>query len=420
MALLFASIYLLCVAAALGQQEGCVWDTNAEVNRGLDPASLNAGATYAAHLPEVREDERCREECCKRDDCQLALVGTPADGQSQCYLVSCLKEGKDVCVLVPSTQFRSYRKSSQSQEPETETRSSNFSSDDCRMQKAVGFCRAAFPRFYYDVTNQTCKPFIYGGCQGNNNNFKTLAECEAACSGVTGDVIVTQTLPKRRMAGPEKTKDTAPKAPLPKMTSDEFAAKCQAEPQVGPCRASMPRFYYRDGTCQQFTYGGCHGNQNNYVSEEECMKNCTVTVIDIDEDIKRYQEGCTVPYDTGLCRAAFPAFYFEASTQSCKRFIYGGCGGNKNRYATVEECMSQCAGKDGRYDEHGHNARARWTPAFFLVATLAVISVVLLVGLLLISSRRTRQQLTFTLDDKQELLPEEYPPAEEPPKPVLH
>lgn len=51
----------------------------------------------------------------------------------------------------------------------------------------VGSCRAAFPRFYYDVTNQSCRDFTYGGCEANGNNFETRVECEATCSGVTGN-----------------------------------------------------------------------------------------------------------------------------------------------------------------------------------------------------------------------------------------
>lgn len=53
----------------------------------------------------------------------------------------------------------------------------------------VGSCRAAFPKYYYDVTNQTCKLFIYGGCNGNGNNFYSQEECEGACSGVTGKIL---------------------------------------------------------------------------------------------------------------------------------------------------------------------------------------------------------------------------------------
>lgn len=62
-------------------------------------------------------------------------------------------------------------------------------SDYCCFEKEVGTCRAAFPRFYYDVTNQTCKMFVYGGCGGNDNNFNTEQECYNACNGVTGKCV---------------------------------------------------------------------------------------------------------------------------------------------------------------------------------------------------------------------------------------
>lgn len=61
-----------------------------------------------------------------------------------------------------------------------------------------------------------------------------------------------------------------------------------------------------------------------------------------------YIAACVVSSDPGPCRAAFWMYYFEPKTQTCQQFIYGGCKGNKNRYSTVEECMSNCAGKDGR------------------------------------------------------------------------
>lgn len=62
-------------------------------------------------------------------------------------------------------------------------------SDYCHFEKEVGRCRAAFPRFYYDVTDRTCKTFVYGGCGGNRNNFETKEGCQNACTGVTGNCV---------------------------------------------------------------------------------------------------------------------------------------------------------------------------------------------------------------------------------------
>ncbi|XP_071088299.1 uncharacterized protein [Haliotis cracherodii] len=52
----------------------------------------------------------------------------------------------------------------------------------CTLPKIVGTCRAAFPRYYFNVETMECGRFIYGGCDGNSNNFKTFEECQRYCS----------------------------------------------------------------------------------------------------------------------------------------------------------------------------------------------------------------------------------------------
>jgi hypothetical protein len=51
----------------------------------------------------------------------------------------------------------------------------------CNQPKATGPCKANFRRFYYNSTTKNCESFIYGGCQGNENNFHTIAECAKTC-----------------------------------------------------------------------------------------------------------------------------------------------------------------------------------------------------------------------------------------------
>eukprot|EP00099_Drosophila_melanogaster_P011280 NP_001285594.1 immune induced molecule 33, isoform B [Drosophila melanogaster] len=42
------------------------------------------------------------------------------------------------------------------------------------------------------------------------------------------------------------------------------------------------------------------------------------------------------------CAAFIPSFSYHPETNSCEKFIYGGCGGNENRFGTQELCEQKC------------------------------------------------------------------------------
>lgn len=52
--------------------------------------------------------------------------------------------------------------------------------------------------------------------------------------------------------------------------------RCSLPMEIGFCKAAMPRFYYNSltGECEKFTYGGCGGNKNNFLTKESCLKEC--------------------------------------------------------------------------------------------------------------------------------------------------
>ncbi|GFY51441.1 kunitz-type serine protease inhibitor 6 [Trichonephila inaurata madagascariensis] len=117
----------------------------------------------------------------------------------------------------------------------------------CEQKKEVGPCKAAMPRFYFNKNTKKCERFIYGGCKGNSNNFRTLEDCEVAC--------------ERRLSFPSE--------PLSNFI-------CEQKKEVGPCKAAMPRFYFNRNTkkCERFIYGGCKGNSNNFRTLEDCEAAC--------------------------------------------------------------------------------------------------------------------------------------------------
>ena len=56
--------------------------------------------------------------------------------------------------------------------------------------------------------------------------------------------------------------------------------------------------------------------------------------------------------ETGVCRGAFPRWYYNINSDKCEMFTYGGCGGNKNNFDTRNECEGNCTtntGKEGLY-----------------------------------------------------------------------
>ncbi|CAB3377734.1 Hypothetical predicted protein [Cloeon dipterum] len=58
---------------------------------------------------------------------------------------------------------------------------------------------------------------------------------------------------------------------------DDAKSVCQLEKEVGPCRGYYPRWYFDPVTeeCQQFVFGGCRGNRNNFETQEECESTCS-------------------------------------------------------------------------------------------------------------------------------------------------
>ncbi|NXM96379.1 TFPI1 inhibitor, partial [Sylvia borin] len=161
---------------------------------------------------------------------------------------------------------------------------SSFSAPDfCFHAQEPGVCRGYFTRYFYNKETKLCETFKYGGCLGNQNNFRTLEECQTTCqdncnSGFEQGQQVPVTAECQSLDVP-----THPILDYFKPTLSVFSFKPPAIPSLcmtpmdrGLCRAKELRFFYNysTGRCRPFSYSGCGGNENNFISRKSCLRIC--------------------------------------------------------------------------------------------------------------------------------------------------
>ncbi|XP_041098460.1 amyloid-like protein 2 isoform X1 [Polyodon spathula] len=61
-----------------------------------------------------------------------------------------------------------------------------------------------------------------------------------------------------------------------------------------------------------------------------------------DKESQDLKAVCSLDAETGPCRAMMPRWYFDVDARRCVRFVYGGCGGNRNNFESEEYCMAVC------------------------------------------------------------------------------
>ncbi|KAG8141468.1 hypothetical protein E2320_007089, partial [Naja naja] len=215
----------------------------------------------------------------------------------------------------------------------------------CKLPPKKGKCKKILERVYYDPEKETCLNFIYGGCDGNRNNFATIQDCFYKC----------------KKFGKE----------LPRL-----ANRCRLNPKKGWCQKHSTRYYYDSKLhqCREFNYHGCGGNENNFSNYIDCVKACDVFVslkhfrytisqhlylhfsydeINVSETTFSpspslsflpvfLPQKCKLPPKKGRCNEDFENFYYDHNSNMCKTFIFGGCGGNKNNFVNLLDCYYTC------------------------------------------------------------------------------
>ncbi|NWW06140.1 TFPI1 inhibitor, partial [Oreocharis arfaki] len=124
---------------------------------------------------------------------------------------------------------------------------------------------------------------------------------------------------------------------------------CAMKADDGPCKAIHTRYFFniKSRKCEVFEYGGCHGNENNFLTLEECQKKCVVTgqypfSYPPTSSLFASPDFCFHDQEPGVCRGYFTRYFYNKETKLCEVFKYGGCLGNQNNFRSLEECQTTC------------------------------------------------------------------------------
>ncbi|CAG9534594.1 unnamed protein product [Cercopithifilaria johnstoni] len=267
----------------------------------------------------------------------------------------------------------------------------------CSQPLRLGNCKQSIRRYWYNMAIHACQIFNYTGCQGNDNNFETLIECQNTCDNTIPEPRCPQGDAYRDNQGNYfvcSNSNTVNKCPLNyECHFDGYswgccptrAYTCQLSSSKGvTCdTGSSYRYFYNSQTqeCESFLYNGCDGNSNNFATYEECESYCGVSSCPNSGAPKRNEFGkqincsstvscpsthectsltsgssvvsrccpkrayiCSLPPQQGnSCNmSSVIRFYFNVANKGCIEFTYNGCGGNLNNFATLEQCNNFC------------------------------------------------------------------------------
>uniref|UniRef100_A0A0N4Z460 Kunitz/Bovine pancreatic trypsin inhibitor domain protein n=1 Tax=Parastrongyloides trichosuri TaxID=131310 RepID=A0A0N4Z460_PARTI len=235
----------------------------------------------------------------------------------------------------------------------------------CSLPKERGPCDKYDLRFYYNKELNECKYFFFGGCEGNQNNFLKVEDCEATCGAkpaqfreeipkkpedVTTGPKIVETLPTRENSN-RFTQQTVPQTIPPRVlqTTTEFPFtenRCTPPKDPGHCSGNFVRWFWNSERkiCETFSYSGCGGNSNNFANREECLSVCHINAMPKEAEPETLNpfDVCSHKIDPGECGGNFLRFAFDKQSGQCVKLRYTGCMGNGNNFATEEDCARKC------------------------------------------------------------------------------
>ncbi|XP_010887835.1 kunitz-type protease inhibitor 1 isoform X2 [Esox lucius] len=371
--------------------------------------AVKSGANLISS-PTVNVVEECKSHCCQDPKCNLALIENGAEEGSvkTCFLFNCLYKKEFVCRFVSKLGFRTYILDSVYEDYLGEPETTRDDHDKFPIAK-TGQDVVVQPNENVTLNgieswdDEPITDFQWSLLTGNQSVVftKTQYKDQVILSSLYPGMYVFQ-LKVTDSIGQTSTDQVS----VLVLTPEQSDSHCLIPKKVGPCRGSFLRWHYNAASksCENFTFGGCKGNHNNYLSQQECsdacegvpergtrgihpeaedcgspcdpgqftcgngcclepglecdtMSHCSDGSDEVACDslnqtfsrllrltVDKHKAQCTEPPRTGPCRASHTHWYYDPIKTKCHRFTYGGCDGNSNNFEVEDKCSATCEG----------------------------------------------------------------------------
>ncbi|CAI4227223.1 unnamed protein product [Auanema sp. JU1783] len=240
----------------------------------------------------------------------------------------------------------------------------------CSQSTDPGFGQSKLLRWSYDLTTSLCIPFVFGGFQGNQNNFMKYNECVMACHAKS---ICSSNLEPVLPANANESCSAQNPCPEGSMChSDSSYGVCcptvnhmpepdKSDRKTGgdPCKQSIDEgfgleshqrwaFSAANNTCLPFIFKGKAGNNNNFITRSDCQAVCKAP--------DRMPAKCLLPPKSGEGVQYLTKYFYSPEYRQCLSFIYSGENGNENNFETQIDCLETCIANGVKFSSLGTTA----------------------------------------------------------------
>lgn len=241
--------------------------------------SVKEGATFL-HSPVVSRPEDCVQICCRDPDCNLALIEEGQEPQTikACFIFNCLYKQKRVCRFVRKTGFRNYVSTTVFKDYLEQV--SVPDEEDKPPVANAGQDRVVQP--HDDVTlngiesrdDKKIVKFEWAMVSGDPS--AVVSKSPAFEDAVTISNLSPGKFMFRLTVTDEAGQTDSAEVSVLVLTPEESLHHCMVPKKEGPCRGSFIRWHYNAASekCEEFKFGGCKPNHNNYLTLEECQNAC--------------------------------------------------------------------------------------------------------------------------------------------------